>query len=182
MTGAACLSCGSEPVEPFRHGGDQRARCAVWRCRWMPSSRKTVIQADGRFWRTLRRLARDPARAGRDTIEGRRAGEIPPPRVFLAALLLLFGVGSLTRGRSGMRLDAAQHRELDGAVNEVRLLPVGRPTLWLLRLPQRRDPPFDHLIASLHSLCFAGLVPATATAAVLVLVRAAPEPELDAQG
>jgi hypothetical protein len=56
---------------------------------------------DGRFWRTLRRLLVNPGKLTRDYIEGRRASEIPPLRLFFVVLLIVFFVGSATHGGEG---------------------------------------------------------------------------------
>lgn len=90
-----------------------------------------LTHADSRFWRTLRRLALDPAGLTRDYLSGRRASEIPPLRLFFVILLLLFGVGSLT-GRHvvlGPRLFQHQPQVLAAIAK----ISVGRPHVdaWL---------------------------------------------------
>ena len=52
------------------------------------------FHADGRLWRTLRRLAGNPGRLTRDYLAGKRAPQIPPLRLFLVAVLVLFLVGN----------------------------------------------------------------------------------------
>ncbi len=197
MAVAACLNCGAELAGPFCHGCGQRGEVHRSVLHLGAELLETVTHADSRFWRTMRRLALDPARLSRDYIEGRRAREIPPLRLFFVTLFLVFGIGSLTTGRFEMRLDAAQHGELARAVDGLRidghsqatrwlrerlhravdrpdevlavirdwserftvlLLPVAGLMLWLLHLPQRRYSLFDHMIVSIHSLCFASLV------------------------
>ena len=196
MREAACLNCGVPLAGAFCHNCGQRGEVHRSMLHLGAELAETVTHADSRFWRTLRRLALDPARLSRDYIEGRRAREIPPLRLFFVALFLLFGIGSLTSGRFQMQLDAKDHQELDHAVASLRidnhpqasawlrarlhravdrpdevlavvrdwserftvlLLPVAGVTLWLLYLPQRRFSLFDHMIVSIHSLCFASL-------------------------
>lgn len=49
---------------------------------------------DGRLWRTLPELALRPARLTRRFLDGHRASQIPPLRLFLISLLLVFVFGS----------------------------------------------------------------------------------------
>lgn len=67
---------------------------------------EALAHADNRLRRTVRRLVLDPAGLTRNhpaTIPpGRRTSEAAPLRLFPAILLLLFGIGALTNGRTGM--------------------------------------------------------------------------------
>ena len=194
---AACLNCGTPLAGRFCHGCGQNAAVHRSLLHLGAELLETVTHADSRFWRTLRRLALDPARLSRDYIEGRRAREIPPLRLFFVTLFLLFGIGSLTAGRIEVRLDAAQRGVVDHWVDALRiegepeatlllrqrlhraaerpdevlavmrewlerftvlLLPVAGVMLWLLHLPGRSFALFDHMIVSIHSLCFTSLV------------------------
>jgi hypothetical protein len=51
---------------------------------------------DGRIWRTLPDLMLHPGRLTRAYLEGHRAPQIPPLRLFLVVLLMIFLVGGLT--------------------------------------------------------------------------------------
>ena len=55
-----------------------------------------LIHADGRLWRTLPDLMLRPGRLTRNYLEGHRAPQIPPLRLFLVVLLTLFVVGGIT--------------------------------------------------------------------------------------
>ncbi len=55
-----------------------------------------VLHADGRLWRTLPDLMFRPGRLTRAYLEGHRAPQIPPLRLFLVVLLAIFLVGGLT--------------------------------------------------------------------------------------
>ena len=54
-----------------------------------------LTEFDGRIWRTLVRLVRDPGGLTRDYVEGHRASELPPFRLFLVMVLIVFFAGSL---------------------------------------------------------------------------------------
>jgi len=58
-----------------------------------------LFHADGRFLRTLPRLLRDPAGLTRDYLAGKRASQIPPMRLVLVTLLIVFLAGGWA-GRS----------------------------------------------------------------------------------
>jgi len=58
-----------------------------------------LFHADGRFLRTLPRLLRDPAGLTRDYLAGKRASQIPPMRLVLVMLLIVFLAGGWA-GRS----------------------------------------------------------------------------------
>jgi hypothetical protein len=59
---------------------------------------ESFTHVDGRFWQTLPKLILRPATLTRSYIEGHRAVQIPPLRLFLVVLLTLFLVGSVTGG------------------------------------------------------------------------------------
>ena len=50
---------------------------------------------DGRFWQTMPDLIRRPGKLTRAFLDGRRAPQIPPFRLFLVVVLLIFFTGSL---------------------------------------------------------------------------------------
>jgi hypothetical protein len=55
-----------------------------------------LLHMDGRLWRTLPDLMLRPGRLTRAYLEGHRAPQIPPLRLFLVGLLMIFLVGGLT--------------------------------------------------------------------------------------
>jgi hypothetical protein len=59
---------------------------------------ESFTHVDGRLWRTLPNLALNPGRLTRDFLDGHRAPQIPPLRLFLVVLLALFVVGGLSAG------------------------------------------------------------------------------------
>jgi hypothetical protein len=94
--GAACANCGTPLQGPWCH------ECGQLGEDFHRSASKLVVETieglfhfDGRLWRTLPALARSPGRLTRDYLDGHRAPQIPPLRLFLVVLLLVFVVGSL---------------------------------------------------------------------------------------
>ena len=94
---AACLNCAASLHGPFCHacgqegGPTHRSLLAI-----AGEFAEALTHGDGRLLRTLRLLAFRPGRLTRDYLDGRRAADIPPIRVFFWSLFLLFLVGSLT--------------------------------------------------------------------------------------
>ena len=163
---------------------------------------ESFTHADGRLWRTLPDLAMSPATLTRAYLAGKRAPQVPPLRLFLVVLLIVFVTGSFTAGMDHthahfLQLDAgsqAQLRKLqlhlyapwDGALSDWArthlLRAVSNPDLFLaamgawahdfafLALPlsalllslifafRRGVLLFDHLVFSMHSLAFQGLL------------------------
>ncbi|MBI5939754.1 MAG: DUF3667 domain-containing protein [Caulobacterales bacterium] len=165
---------------------------------------------DGRFWRTMPDLVRRPGRLTRAYLDGRRAPQIPPFRLFLVVVLLVFFTGGLggsntnfvvtgggreqvisapgvkisveeraagassraqtgqsgfdhwmeVRARAAMRNPEAFGHSLHawGHRLAVLALPIAAGLLGLLFLTRRRFFLFDHLIFSMHSLSFQGLL------------------------
>jgi len=60
-----------------------------------------LLHIDGRLWRTLPDLLIRPGRLTRSYLEGHRAPQIPPLRLFLVVLLGIFLIGGLTEGFGG---------------------------------------------------------------------------------
>jgi hypothetical protein len=58
-----------------------------------------VLHVDGRLWRTLPDLLFRPARLTHAFLEGHRAPQIPPLRLFLVVLLAVFLAGAIGSGR-----------------------------------------------------------------------------------
>jgi hypothetical protein len=81
------------------HGCGQSAR-DLHRSAWHLALEafESFFHADGRLWRTLGRLISDPARLTHDFLSGKRAPQIPPLRLFLVSLLVLFLVGNWATG------------------------------------------------------------------------------------
>ncbi len=106
-----CLNCDARLQGRWCHRCGQRAEAHYRSLRHvLAETIEAFTHADSRVWRTLSRLLLDPAALTRDYIEGRRASEIPPLRLFLVMLLLLFAAGSVfghTQGLRPLELDQA---------------------------------------------------------------------------
>ena len=62
------------------------ARCASWRAKTIEG----VFELDSRLWRTLPDLVLHPARLTRRYLDGHRVAQIPPFRLFLIVVVLVF--------------------------------------------------------------------------------------------
>lgn len=166
---------------------------------------------DGRFWQTMPDLVRRPGKLTRDYLDGRRAPQIPPFRLFLVVVLLVFFTGGLGGGGTpvisseqgkgavlsapGIKIGVTENaptppteigagdtdfdrwmeHRVRGALENpdafghslhawghrlaVLALPIAALLLGLLfAFPVRRFYLFDHLIFSMHSLSFQGLL------------------------
>ncbi len=210
--GSPCPNCGAALSGPYCNQCGQLAETfhrSVWGL--VAEAVESFFHYDGRVWRTLPRLLFRPGRLTRDYLDGRRASQIPPLRLFLVVLLLVFFLGELgdrkallvvdgagrplageqgaTKAREeltrGMRVTARGpveqsalarwvEQRMEAAVRKperftavvetwthrlaVLLLPIGALLLSLLFVFQRRFFVYDHLIFSMHSLSFQGLL------------------------
>ena len=84
LTGLWCSSCGQSEAARHRSLRHLLAEFA-----------EVMTHADSRLWRTLGRLAWRPGRLTRAYLEGHRISQLPPLRLMLIALFLLFTVASL---------------------------------------------------------------------------------------
>lgn len=92
-----CLNCGAMPAGRWCQDCGQKAGPAHRSMLHLGAELMEILShADSRLWRTLRRLAVDPAGLTLDYLRGRRASEIPPLRLFFVMMLLAFTVGSVT--------------------------------------------------------------------------------------
>jgi hypothetical protein len=95
--GTPCANCATPLLGPWCHecgqSGEDFHRSIV---RLGAEVVEGLVHADGRLWRTLPGLMMRPGRLTRAYLEGHRAPQIPPLRLFLVVLLLVFVVGGLT--------------------------------------------------------------------------------------
>ncbi len=92
----ACLNCGTPPIGPFCHTCGQVAGPTYRSLLHLAGETiEAFTHGDGRVLRTVRLLALDPGRLTRDWLDGRRVRDVPPVRLFFAALFALFLVASL---------------------------------------------------------------------------------------
>jgi hypothetical protein len=198
LEGPWCHACGQKGEEYHRSIGHLIAEAV-----------EGLTHFDGRLWQTLPKLIFRPAALTKSFLEGHRAPQVPPFRIFLIVLVLVFathGLGKneqvnfvmpgktapvrttdlgegvrigLTKGdidlnkkRTGVdkwmvdRLkvvmeDPAEFRRALGEWGHrlaILFLPMAAGILGLLFINRRRIYLFDHLIFSMHSLSFQGLL------------------------
>jgi hypothetical protein len=99
--GSPCANCGAVLQGAWCHDCGQLAEDfhrSIWRL--MMEAVEGITHLDGRFWTTAPALFLHPGKLTRDYIEGHRASQIPPLRLFLVVLLLVFFIGSVTGGKA----------------------------------------------------------------------------------
>ena len=194
LAGAWCYACGQKGEDFHR---------SIWRL--IADAFEGLTNFDGRFWNTLPNLVIRPGKLTRDYLDGHRAPEIPPARLFLIVLVIVFFAGSLNFQANPLNLnlrpqdtfiardesdradfkqayDAMQTkpetrwladrlqiawknpealmRSMGGWAHQfaILLLPIAALMLSLLFVFKRGVYVFDHLIFSMHSLAFQGLL------------------------
>lgn len=220
--GTPCPNCGTPLDGPYCHEcgqlGEEFNRSLlplIWEVF------ESFFHADGRLLHTMPRLVLKPGQLTKDYIEGRRAAQVPPLRMFLVVMLIFFFVGGLQGHKNLIQLDTpkdavsdphvpadvkARVREATGARETpagtaigqwfekrvkyasthqreftyvfeewthriaIAMLPVAAAILSLLFVLGRRFYVFDHLIFSMHSLSFMGLLGSAGTLIGLVPV------------
>lgn len=94
--GTPCANCATPLQGPWCHQcgqlGEDFHRSAL---KLIAEAFEGLLHFDGRLWTTLPRLVRDPGGLTRDYLTGHRAPQIPPLRMFLVVLLVVFMVGAL---------------------------------------------------------------------------------------
>jgi hypothetical protein len=202
--GAPCPNCGTPLAGPWCYACGQKGQefhRSVWHL--LTESFESLTHFDGRFWKTLPNLLVRPGKLTRDYLDGHRAAQIPPFRLFLVVLLLVFFAGSLSLERNPVRIapaetfiasDSADGAQFQKAAEAMRatnngkwlieraetaikhpedflramehwshqfailMLPIAALMLSVLFVFKRGVYVFDHLIFSMHSLAFQGLL------------------------
>jgi hypothetical protein len=83
-----------------------------------------LTHADSRLWQTLDGLVRRPGRLTREYLDGKRASQIPPFRMFLVVVLTVFlagSIGNLGPHRMDIRLVGSDSQEVQKFRAEMRL-------------------------------------------------------------
>ena len=95
--GTPCANCATPLQGPWCHAcgqsGEDFHRSIFRLCAEIVEG---LFHMDGRLWRTLPDLMLRPHRLTHAYLEGHRAPQIPPLRLFLVVLLMIFLVGGLT--------------------------------------------------------------------------------------
>lgn len=106
--GAPCPNCATPLQGPWCHAcgqkGEEYHRSIV---HLAAEAFEGLTHFDGRVWQTLPRLAFRPGQLTRDYLDGHRASQIPPFRLFLVVLLVVFFAGGLSFGTSKVNLRLA---------------------------------------------------------------------------
>ncbi|HZZ87159.1 MAG TPA: DUF3667 domain-containing protein [Caulobacteraceae bacterium] len=198
--GAPCPNCATALKGPWCHACGQSSddhHRSLWRL-----SREAVeglFDLDGRLWRTLPDLCLRPARLTRGYLDGHRVAQVPPFRLFLVVVVLVFLVAGLESrdkspvnlpaatmqgGDSGFKLDfgpgdrgqmgtwvtarlkaaGKNPQRFEASLSEwaqrmaILALPMSAALLGLMFFWRRGVYMYDHLIFSMHSLSFQGLL------------------------
>ena len=136
MQATDCLNCGEILRGRFCGACGQRDDAGHHSLRHLGAELvEAFTHADSRLWRTLRGLAIRPGRLTRDFLAGKRAAQIPPLRLFLVTLLVLFGIDSLFgTGHFHMKaIDADDHQQALKAVTSIKLPEYPWLQDWLRR-------------------------------------------------
>jgi hypothetical protein len=203
--GAPCPNCGTALAGPWCYACGQKGEEFHRSIRHLfAESFESLTHFDGRFWKTVPALIARPGKLTRDYLDGHRAAQIPPFRLFLVVLVLVFFAGSLNFQNHPVSLkvptpqdtliNSSDQADFKQAANAMRATPNGK---WLLERSEAavKDPEalvqamehwshqfailmlpiaalmlsllfvfkrgvyvFDHLIFSMHSLSFQGLL------------------------
>jgi hypothetical protein len=199
LAGAWCHACG-QPAEDYHRSLLKLSREAI----------DGLFDLDGRLWRTLPDLCLKPARLTRGFLDGHRISQIPPFRLFLIVVVLVFlAAGFEPQGKPVVQLNGPGGDFKTGEGINLKVVPVrdNATAAWVTaRLKQAAKDPkafeatlmewaqrlavlalplsagllglmffwrrgiylFDHLIFSMHSLSFQGLLLSTAMVASLL--------------
>ena len=210
--GTPCPNCATRLAGPWCYNCGQKGEKydrSIWRL--MGEALEGLTHFDGRFWTTGPRLIFRPGKLTHDYLNGHRAAQLPPFRIFLIVLLVVFFAGGVNvqstdnqfkiatlndpevqsklsakqrtdiaamtatlKSRTGSRqsvwwrdrvLFAMEHEDAFYVALEtwghrfaILMLPVAAVLLTLLFAFKRGVYVFDHLIFSMHSLSFQGLL------------------------
>jgi len=216
--GAPCPNCRTALAGPWCYACGQRGEAydrSIWRL--AAEALEGLTDFDGRIWKTLPRLVFRPGKLTREYLDGHRAAQVPPFRIFLVVLLLVFFTGglSLDEHRTNIKIspldspelqkelspsDRGDLKQASQALKEklakpkpgaspteawlrsqlskalgnqegfkavlaewaqrfaILMLPIAALMLGVLFLFKKGVNLFDHLIFSMHSLAFQGLL------------------------
>jgi hypothetical protein len=185
LAGAWCHACG-QSAEEF-HRSFLRLTVEAF---------AGLFDFDSRVWRTLPRLVVGPGQMTRDYLDGQRASQVPPFRMFLIVIVLIFLAASTFPGdpknnivvqpvvglgvapgskatvdsdwtkwvKARLLLSTQHHEAFEASLTSwaqrlaVVALPISALLLGLTFFWRRDIFMFDHLIFSMHSLTFQGVL------------------------
>ena len=94
--GTPCPNCHTAIAGPWCYACGQRGEKyhrSIWRL--AVEAIEGITDLDGRIWKTFPRLMLRPGKLTRDYLDGHRAAQVPPFRIFLIVVLLVFFTGGL---------------------------------------------------------------------------------------
>ena len=106
--GTPCLNCHTAIAGPWCYACGQRAEKfsrSIWRLTL--EALEGITDLDGRIWRTLPRLIFRPGKLTREYLDGHRAAQVPPFRIFLIVLLLVFFAGGQSFDKKNLHFKIA---------------------------------------------------------------------------
>ncbi|HWQ86868.1 DUF3667 domain-containing protein [Brevundimonas sp.] len=106
--GTPCANCQTPLAGPHCHQCGQLAEDfhkSVWKL--IVEAVESLLHLDGRLFSTLPNLIRRPGKLTRDYMEGKRASQVAPFRMFLVILLIAFFVGHAAM-KAGAKHEAAE--------------------------------------------------------------------------
>lgn len=111
--GTPCPNCETALQGPYCHSCGQFAEQyhkSIWHL--FVEVVESFTHFDGRLWRTLPNLLWRPGRLTRSYLDGKRASQVPPFRMFLIVLLIVFFAGQCSMNQ---RPDGTTAADLPGA-------------------------------------------------------------------
>jgi len=204
--GTPCANCKTTLAGPWCYNCGQRGEQfhrSILRLAW--EAVEGLTDLDGRIWQTFPRLILRPGRLTRDYLDGHRAVQVPPFRIFLVVLLLVFFAGGLDISQNHQKFKLAgpnspeaakilspeDQRKISAELGDpktanwlkerlifslnhqdaffaavmewaqrfaVLMLPIAALMLTVVFAFKKNVYVFDHLIFSMHSLSFQGLL------------------------
>jgi hypothetical protein len=109
--GTPCANCQTVLIGPHCHECGQLAEDfhkSIWKL--TIEAIESLLHLDGRMFRTLPNLLRRPGKLTRDYLDGKRASQVQPFRMFLVILLIAFFVG-----HAAMKAGEARRHEAEAA-------------------------------------------------------------------
>ncbi len=119
--GTPCPNCGAPLQGPYCYSCGQSGEDlhrSVWKL--IAESLEGFFHADGRLWKTAPRLLFKPGPLTRDYLDGKRAPQIPPFRMFLVLLLIVFFAGHLATSQQKAHEDAKPKARPTATLDEIK--------------------------------------------------------------
>lgn len=118
--GAPCPNCATPLAGPWCHACGQKGEeyhRSIWRL--IAEAFEGLTHFDSRIWNTIPKLVFRPGKLTHEYLQGHRASQIPPFRMFLIVLLLVFFAGGLAVDQSGANFRLASPNDLAAATKNM---------------------------------------------------------------